>query len=316
MLAGVVQDADGWGANAKTTNGTPHAVALLPRTLFTSALILFLVALQVLPASAWVFPEHRDIVVNAVGQLDSDHQARLQSLWTEARTGPASVAQRLCAAPTNDAQVSHPTCVDLSAFAAISGDHSCSAADMLSTALDAPWALGVEQVAARLKAQLAAANLDKHPARQRSDRTNAVRNSDLALERTDPDYATRASNNNAHFLLARKNIAMTPEQYVRMALATSSEVNALGTYVWYNLRALDRARSVARNAVPAEQRAEKRRPRRARRRGLRVALPRGQLRRRPHRRKLGRHHPAQRHPRLLQRARPRPHHLERRPLRR
>ena len=50
------------------------------------------------------------------------------------------------------------------------------------------------------------------PARQRSDRTNAVRNSDLALERTDPDYATRASNNNAHFLLARKNIAMTPEQ--------------------------------------------------------------------------------------------------------
>src|ERR1035441_7763838 len=79
--------------------------------------------------------------------------------------------------------------------------------------------------------QLAAAS-------RRSDRTNAVRNSDLALERTDPEYVTRASSNNAHFLLARPDINMDPETYVRLALSPKSEVNALATYAWYHLRAL------------------------------------------------------------------------------
>jgi len=48
--------------------------------------------------------------------------------------------------------------------------------------------------------------------------TNAVRNSDLALQRTDPEYVTRASSNNAHFLLARPDINMDPEAYARLAL--------------------------------------------------------------------------------------------------
>src|ERR1017187_8820312 len=115
---------------------------------------------------------------------------------------------------------------------------------MLGTALSAPWVLGVEKVSAGLKAQLAAA-------KRRSDRTNAVRNSDLALERTDPEYVTRASSNNAHFLLARPNIDMDPETYVRLALSLKSEMNALATYAWYHLRALDRARSVSLGVVPA-----------------------------------------------------------------
>src|SRR6185312_6798098 len=57
-------------------------------------------------------------------------------------------------------------------------------------------------------------------------------------------------------LLARSDVTMTAEAYARMALASTSEVNAMGTYVWYHLRALDRARSVARGAVPAAQRAD------------------------------------------------------------
>jgi hypothetical protein len=102
----------------------------------------------------------------------------------------------------------------------------------------------VEQVAARLKTQLAAA-------KRQSDRTNAVRNSDLALERTDPEYVTRASSNTAHFLLARPSINMDPEAYVRLALGPKAEVNTLATYAWYHLRALDRARTVSRGLVPA-----------------------------------------------------------------
>jgi hypothetical protein len=129
-------------------------------------------------------------------------------------------------------------------MAAISGDHSCSAQEMLGTALTAPWVLGVEQVAARLKAQLAAAT-------RRSERANAVRNSDLALERTDPGYVTRATSNSAHFLLARPDINMEPEAYVRLALGAKVEVNSLATYTWYHLRALDRARSISQGVVPA-----------------------------------------------------------------
>jgi hypothetical protein len=218
----------------------------LNRNLLKSALVLFLIWLQVFPALGWVFPEHRDIVVLAVQQLDHDRQARLQALWAEARTGHE---QRLCEADADPAQGTKPTCVDFAAWAAISGDHSCSAADMLNTSLNAPWILGVERVSARLKAQLAAAKV-------RSDRVNAVRNSDLALERTDPEYVTRASSNNAHFLLARSDVSMTAEAYARMALAPNAEMNALGTYVWYHLRALDRSRSVANGAVPAAVRAD------------------------------------------------------------
>jgi len=211
---------------------------VIQRSVPRSALVLLLVSLQVCPASAWVFPEHRDIAALAIQKLDLDRQARLQALWSEARTGHE---QRLCAASSDPAQTS---CVDFAAWAAISGDHSCSAQEMLGTVLTAPWVLGVEKVSARLKAQLAAAS-------RRSDRTNAVRNSDLALERTDPEYVTRASSNNAHFLLARPDINMEPEAYARLALGPNTEVNALATYVWYHLRALDRARSVSLGQVPA-----------------------------------------------------------------
>jgi hypothetical protein len=216
------------------------------RNLLRSTLVISLVLLQVFPAFAWVFPEHRDIAVLAVQTLDSDRQSRLQALWSEARTG---YENRLCAQSSDPTQGSNPTCIDYAAWAAISGDHSCSAREMLGTVLKAPWVLGVERVSARLKAQLAAAS-------RRSERSNAVRNSDLALERTDPDYLTRASSNNAHFLLARPDVTMDPEAYARLALGPKAEVNALATYVWYHLRALDRARSVSRGLVPIEAHAD------------------------------------------------------------
>lgn len=208
-------------------------------------LVLLLVLLQAFPASAWVFPEHRDISVMAVQRLDADRRAELQTLWAEARSGQE---QRLCEADADPAQGPKPGCIDFAAWAAISGDHSCSAQEMLDTSLNSKWVLGVAEVAGRLKTQLAAA-------KRQSDRNNAVRNSDLALERTDPEYVTRASSNNAHFLLARPNIDMDVRAYAQLALAPKAEVNALGVYVWYHLRALDRASTVAKGAAPAAEKA-------------------------------------------------------------
>src|SRR5258708_6916286 len=217
-----------------------------PRNALKSTLILFLASLQVFPAFAWVFPEHRDITVLAVQRMDSDRQSHLQALWSEARRGHEA---RLCAQIADPAQSPNPACIDFAAMAAISGDHSCSAREMLDTSLNAPWVLGVARVAGRLKAQLAVAS-------RPSQRSNAVRNSDLTLERTDPNYVTRASSNNAHFLLARSDVDMSTEAYGLLALSPKAEVNALGTYVWYHRRALDRARRIARGEVPVEARAD------------------------------------------------------------
>lgn len=211
-----------------------------------TALTLLLVSLEVLPGNAWVFPEHRDITVLAVQRLDAERQAKLQALWAEARSGHDA---RLCEQMADAAQGASPACIDFAAWAAISGDHSCSAREMLDTVLNAPWAVGVVRVAGRLKAKLAAA---KRP----SERSNAVRNSDLALQRTDPDYVTRASSNNAHFLLARSDVDIAAEAYGLMALSPKAEVNAMGTYVWYHLRALERAHSIGRGVVPADARAD------------------------------------------------------------
>jgi hypothetical protein len=209
-------------------------------------LIACLIALQLLPAFAWVFPEHRDIVVLAVQKLDPEQRDQLQKLWQEARSGHEG---RLCENIADPAQSPKPACIDYAAWAAISGDHSCSARDMLSTVLDAPWILGVAGVSGKLKAQLA-------NAQRRDQRVNALKNSDLALERTDPDYATRATSNNAHFLLARPDVAMQPLAYARLALGPNADLNALATYLWYHLRALADAARVSGGGLPAESRAQ------------------------------------------------------------
>ena len=200
---------------------------MIQRNTLRSALVLLLVSLQVFPASAWVFPEHRDIAALAMQKLDETGKPVCRRFGQ--RLAPDTSSACVRSRPIRRKQI----VFNFAAWAAISGDHSCSAQEMLGTALSAPWVSGVERVSARLKAQLAAAS-------RQSDRTNAVRNSDLALERTDPEYVTRASSNNAHFLLARPGVNMDPEAYVRLALGPTAEVNALATYAWYHLRALDR----------------------------------------------------------------------------
>ena len=201
-------------------------------------------ACELEPASAWVFPEHHDISALAIERLDPEQRAQLEKLWLLART---SHEARLCedvasVTPQKD-------CLDYAAWPAIAGDHSCSARDMLNTVLNAPWILSVSHVSDRLRAQLAAA--------QRNDqRVNAVRDSNLALQRADREYVSRAISNNAHFLLARPSVSIEPEAYARLALGTTAELNALGTYDWFHLRALELASRIAHSEVSAESRAD------------------------------------------------------------
>jgi hypothetical protein len=213
------------------------------RTLPVAFCLLFL---STLPLLAWVYPEHRDIAVLALQRLDPDARAVLDKLWSDARAGHET---RLCFQIADPAQGEKPPCIDYAAWAAIAGDHSCSARDMLGEVLDSPWIPTVAAVAARLKAELAAAA-------RRDQRENAVRDSDLALLRADPEYVTRAASNDAHFLLARTDVAMTPEAYAHLALGANAPLNALASYMWYYLRALAQAAHHATGAVAQDSRAQ------------------------------------------------------------
>lgn len=225
---------------------TPLLFLQVFRTRTLKLLVVFLLcaACELEPASAWVFPEHHDITALAIERLDPEHRAQLEKLWLLART---SHEARLCeevasVTPQKD-------CLDYAAWPAISGDHSCSTRDMLNTVLNAPWILRVSHVSDRLRAQLAAAN-------RYYQSVNAVRDSNLALLRADRDYVSRAISNNAHFLLARPSVSIEPEAYARLALGTTAELNALGTYDWFHLRALELASRIAHSEVSAESRAD------------------------------------------------------------
>src|SRR4029450_3764242 len=167
-------------------------------------------------------------------RLTRARRALLARRWSEARTGHEA---RLCTQLVDTAP-GNPACIDYAAWPAIAGDHSCSARDLLRTVLDAPWMLDVARISARLKKQLA-------PATRRDQRINAVRGSDLELQRADLNYATRAGSHNVHFLLARPHVDIEPEAYARLVLGSGAELNAMGTYVWYHLRARAQAARLA-----------------------------------------------------------------------
>ena len=145
----------------------------------------------------------------------------------------------------------------------------------------------------------------------RAARLNALRTADTRLQRADPQYATRAGSNNAHFLLPRPRPTRRRWSTRELALRPGSEVNAIGVYAWFHLSALQKATRLANEPLaPAERAGAGARD--ARRRRVRASLPRGQLRRRSRRRRLGRRLAAKGHARLLQRIRARGLHVDRR----
>ena len=226
--------------------------------------------LPVEPALAWIYPEHREIALEAVRTLDAERKARFDALWAEARSGQD---KQLCPAGADLEQGVAPPCIDWAALSAIAGDHSCSSKDMLDIVLGSSWILGVADVAAQLKVDLAQIERAAPPSAAaqgtriipdlqryvqsetvRAQLVNALRTADTRLQRTDPQYATRAGSNGAHFLLPRPRTDVTPQEYAELTLGNGAEISGVGVYAWYHVSALQKATRLAREQLaPAER---------------------------------------------------------------
>ncbi len=223
-------------------------------------------------AHGWVYPEHRDIALLGVERLDPERKALFDRLWREARTGHE---KRLCEPGADRNQGVAPACIDWAALPAIAGDHSCSSKNMLDNALKSDWILQVADVAAQLKVDLAQIAVTARPEMDlrskdlvgdlqrlvedealRAQRVNALRTSDTRLQRSDPEYATRAGSNSAHFLMPRPRTDTTPREYAELTLTSGSEISAVGVYTWFHLSALQKATRLATEQLaPTERQA-------------------------------------------------------------
>jgi hypothetical protein len=236
------------------------------------AILAFAMWSTVGSAFAWIYPEHRDIAVLAVQGLDPERKAEFERLWQLARSGSE---QRFCTQAADAAQGLAPTCIDWAALSGIAGDHSCSSAEMLETVQSSNWILGVADVAAQLKADLARVPITARPdakegslglvadarrqladEKDQADRSNALRIADIRLQRVDPQYASRADSNLAHFVMARPDTSLNPLAYAEVALRPGSPLNAAGVYIWFHLSAIQKATRLAHeNLSPAERQA-------------------------------------------------------------
>ena len=196
------------------------------------------------PAQAWVYPEHRNIAGKAIDGLDPGRKAALEKLWAQARNGHED---RLCETPWAGDQGTKPGCIDLAAFPAIAGDHSCSAEQLLDTVLTTKWIMDVAEVTAVLDNGLASA-------KKQYERRNRLTKSDLDLQRKDPFYLTRAGSNEAHFLLTRETD--DPKEFLVASLKKDVELNALGTWARSHIAAIRLVAELEAGRVPAEKRSE------------------------------------------------------------
>lgn len=194
--------------------------------------------------NAWVYPEHRDIMLFAIEKLSTDYRSSLDELWSMARIG---YEFRLSEIVIASDQGLKPEFIDYAAWPAIAGDHSCSAENMLHNILETDWILKVADITAQLKIDLAFSE-------DRIGRINSVRDSDLKLQGADPEYATRAGSNNVHFLLSLPNVDMDVLSYILTCLKEGAELNAIAAYAWYHLSALSKASLLANQNLTSEER--------------------------------------------------------------
>jgi hypothetical protein len=196
------------------------------------------------PAAAWIHPEHRAIAGATIEGLDPARAQALRDLWAAARAGHED---RLCEQVWEGDQGPDPRCIDLAALPALSGDHSCSPTDLLKTVLTERWVLDVARVASQLEQRIKAA-------RTVAERINATRASDLAFERVDPGYSSRAGANNAHFLLTRRNA--DPAVYLRDSVSAGAELNAIGIWLYSHAVAMKLASRASAPGLSAAERGE------------------------------------------------------------
>ena len=206
--------------------------------------------------------------MRGIESLDPERKALFERLWAEARINHE---KRLCERGADTAQGVLPGCIDWAAMPAIGGDHSCSSRQMLDSVSKSEWILDVADVGAQLKIDLLrVSKMAPAAPRQegligdlrrqvegeavRAERVNALRDSDVRLQRADTEYATRAGSNNAHFLLARPKVDFTATNYMEDTLRAGSEINAVGVWGWYHLSALQKATRLARENLTPEER--------------------------------------------------------------
>ncbi len=203
------------------------------------------------PAEAWIWPEHRDIAVDAIQGMPAADRAVLDSLWASLRT---EAGPQLCptlvstgAAPQTEFGDWSAICLDFPSYPALGGDHSCSTAELRAVTENAEWGRKVAWVAEWSKKAMAASP-------DEGRRTDAWNRSHLAMQYVDPDYLTRAAGNNAHFLTPRKKVEEreTLDGYVTRTLGRDEAVNATAIYVEYHALAL-RLAALWRAASPAER---------------------------------------------------------------
>jgi hypothetical protein len=201
---------------------------------------IFLAAAVLLPtrATAWIWPEHRDIAAEALKELPPAQRKTIDQMWVGVRAiGGKQVCEKVVdpgAEPTGVPRGEwDKVCVDFAAFPALAGDHSCTAGELWSDAAKEPWAVKVVWVAAKTKERLASA-------KDEAQRTDFLSLSHLAMQYVDPRYLTRAEGNNAHFLVPRAPVQSKEDldQYLDRVLQPSTETNATGLYAEFHMLAL------------------------------------------------------------------------------
>ncbi len=215
------------------------------RFLFINSLLFFLI-LSFSTAKAWVYPEHRQIMLIAIEKLPSDYREELQMLWSLARTGYES---RLSPTVIDPDLLLNPPYIDYAAWPSIAGDHSCSAENMLYNILQTEWIMKVADISAKLQ-------IDLQFAYTRNEKINALRDSDLRLQSADPEYATRAGSNNVHFLLALPDVNISALNYVLAFLIEGAELNAIAAYAWYHYSAISKASLLINQDLTKEERSK------------------------------------------------------------
>jgi len=211
---------------------------------FYFVIVPLLICLTLGKSNAWVYPEHRDIMLFAIQNLSADYRTSLDKLWTQARVG---YEFRLSEAVIDATQSTNPTHLDYASWPAIAGDHSTSAKNMLYNVLETDWILRVADITARLKIDIANST-------DRNMRVNALRNSDIRLQTADPDYATRAGHNNVHFLLSLITPNESPKEYAGECVKEGAELNALGVYIWYHYSALQKMSRLSTETLTTKER--------------------------------------------------------------
>jgi len=244
------------GAATRTFDtGTPRvAPTVTPSRLLQISLAAYL-ALCPLAASAWIWPEHRDIAAKALRDLPAGERATLDAMWAATRelAGKQVCAEIVDSGAEPTFKIAHPdwekVCVDFASLPALAGDHSCSSEDLWLAVSKEQWSVKVVWVASRTKALLAeAVDTDQ--------RDNVWNLSHLAMQYVDPHYLTRAEGNNAHFLVPRAPVEAKEnlDGYLTKVLSPSTEINATGLYADYHMLALQLAAQY--RAAPAVDRAD------------------------------------------------------------